>query len=139
MKAMLKLYNWCLKTLLGVRRSTCNDVCYLESGYKPLKDLVGLKQYTFFRNMWQVRYRNEDDPLLFVMNLASRNTVTGRLVRMYTNNNAKHISSVMQNAKDKTVHGDSSRRMIYKDLNQILLLMKYIEQSIQLMKSIDFP
>ena len=39
MKPMLKLYNWGLKTLLGVRRSTCNDVCCVESGYMPL-DLV---------------------------------------------------------------------------------------------------
>ena len=34
-KPVNKLYNWCIKELLGVRRSTCNDVCYMESGYPP--------------------------------------------------------------------------------------------------------
>ena len=123
MKPMLKLYNWCLKTLLGVRRSTCNDVCYVESGYMPLKDLVGLKQNTFFRSMWQERSGNEDDPLLFVMNLASRsNTVTGRLVREYMNNDPKDRSSVMESVRDNIIRSDSSRRVTYKDLNPSLVV-----------------
>lgn len=32
LKPIVKLYNWCQKELLGVRRTTCNDVCYLEAG-----------------------------------------------------------------------------------------------------------
>ena len=30
LKPMNKMYNWALKHLLSVRRTTCNDVCYLE-------------------------------------------------------------------------------------------------------------
>ena len=37
MVKMVKFYNWCLKKLFGVRKSTCNDVCYVESGYPPLQ------------------------------------------------------------------------------------------------------
>lgn len=39
LKPIVKLYNWALKQLLGVRMTTCNDVCYLEAGCPPLKDL----------------------------------------------------------------------------------------------------
>lgn len=38
LRFMNKLYNWCLKKLLGVRRNICNDVCHIESGYLPLPD-----------------------------------------------------------------------------------------------------
>lgn len=51
MKSMVKLYRWCLKASPGVRRSTCTGVCYAESGCVPLKDIVGLKQNSFFRSM----------------------------------------------------------------------------------------
>ena len=30
LRPITKLYNWGLKQLLGVRKTTCNDTCYLE-------------------------------------------------------------------------------------------------------------
>ena len=48
LKPVCKLYNWALKQMLGVRLTTCNDVCYIESGYAPLKALVKFKQSNFF-------------------------------------------------------------------------------------------
>ena len=40
-----KLCNMCIKQLLGVSTSTCNDdMCYIELGYPSLKDLVLSKQ-----------------------------------------------------------------------------------------------
>ena len=44
LKPINKIYNWSLKQLLGVRFSTCNDVCYLESGYSPLSAIIKNKQ-----------------------------------------------------------------------------------------------
>ncbi len=35
-----KLYHWALKSLLDVRGSTCNGICYLESGCPPLRAVV---------------------------------------------------------------------------------------------------
>lgn len=51
LKPMIKLYNWCLKELLGVRKKTCNDLCYVEAGYSPLQHLVQYKQHKFVKNM----------------------------------------------------------------------------------------
>ena len=49
LRPVMKLYHLSLKQLLGVRGTTCNDLCYLELGYPPLKDLVRSKQRKFFR------------------------------------------------------------------------------------------
>ena len=43
------LYNRRIKELL--RRSTCNDVCYIEAGYSSLHQIVKKKQHSVFRKM----------------------------------------------------------------------------------------
>ena len=48
LKPIVRLYNWALKHLLGVRKSTPNYVCYAEVGYPSLLDLVNFKQQKFF-------------------------------------------------------------------------------------------
>ncbi len=48
LRPVIKLYNWGLKQLLGVRMTTCNDLCYLESGFPPLRALVTQRQRKFF-------------------------------------------------------------------------------------------
>ena len=58
----------CIKQLLGVRTSTCNDMCYIELGYPLLKVLVRSKQRNFFTKLWQERSRMADDPLAFTIN-----------------------------------------------------------------------
>ncbi len=50
-----KLYNWSLKSLLDVRGNTCNDLCYIESGYPPLKVQVKKRQRMFFASKWEER------------------------------------------------------------------------------------
>ena len=67
LKPMMKLYNWCLKVLLGVRKSTCNDLCYVESGYPPLQDLVCYRQHKFIHASWRERIHQHDNPLHFVL------------------------------------------------------------------------
>ena len=54
LRPVVKLYNWAIKLLLGVRKTTCNEICYLELGLPPLKDLVRNKQRRFFsRMLWE--------------------------------------------------------------------------------------
>ena len=47
-KPMIKLYNWCLKRLLRVKKSTCNGVIYIESGYPPLQDFIKYRQHFLY-------------------------------------------------------------------------------------------
>jgi len=47
-KSIVKIYNWALMQLLGIRPTICNDVCYIKSGYISVNSLVKSKQRTFF-------------------------------------------------------------------------------------------
>ena len=52
LKPLCKIYNWSLKRLLDVRLTTCNDVCYIESGYSSLRAIVKDRQRRFFIKMY---------------------------------------------------------------------------------------
>lgn len=118
LKPIVKLYNWCLKQLLGVRKNTCNDVCYAESGFPPLHDLVRHKQHKFFCKMWQERLEYQDDPLLYIINkVKNNNTVTGRLLINYINNDVVDLCEAKQKVINGISESNSSRRLTYKDIN----------------------
>ena len=46
-KPIEKQYNWCIKQLLGVRKTTNNNACMVELGLPPLRALIEAKQRTF--------------------------------------------------------------------------------------------
>ena len=118
LKPMIKLYNWCIKRLLGVRKSTCNDVCYVEAGYPPLQDLVRNKQHKFIRTMWQERSSYTDDPLTFVIALVrGSSTCTGRMLKEFINNDVPEMPVTMQKVVQGIVNSDTSRRLTYKEIN----------------------
>lgn len=118
LKPITSLYNWCLKELLGVRRSTCNDVCYIEAGYPSLHQIVKNKQHTFFRKMWQEKSDMVDDPLIFAINLAiDSNSPTSRLIRRCVMTDAEEVhDDVTPSLRNR----DSSRRKTYVELNPSL-------------------
>ena len=58
----IKLYNWSIEQLLGVRLSTCSDVCYAELGLPPIKYLFKAKQRKFFQSLWRDQQHMRDDP-----------------------------------------------------------------------------
>ena len=51
-KPMEKLYNMCIKHLLGVRKNTTTSLCMVELGLPPLKALVAQRQRKCFKKMW---------------------------------------------------------------------------------------
>lgn len=62
-KPIEKQYKWCIKQLLGVRKTTNNDVCMVESGLPSLRALIKNKQIHFFHKMSE-RNTMDDDPLM---------------------------------------------------------------------------
>ena len=118
LKPIDKLFNWCVKQLLGVRRTTCNDVCYVESGYPPLKDLIKYNQHKFFHKMWAERSEYQDDPLAFVIGtVINTNMITSRLVRDFITNDVEDLSVAIQRVTANISESESSRRKTYKDIN----------------------
>ena len=118
LRPVVKLYNWAIKLLLGVRKTTCNDTCYLELGLPPLQDLVRSRQRKFFSGMWRERSLMEDDPLVLTMK-----TVLGA---RYRTRNYLHslihvgvddIGEGIENLKHNIRNANSSRRLTYKEMN----------------------
>ena len=115
LKPINKIYNWSLKQMLGVRFSTCNDVCYLESGYPPLSAIIKSKQRTFFSKMYDVRENMFDDPLGYVLKLVLNSRYN---TKTYLNNLISNpYLNDYQYESDKLKHtirsSNSSRRIVY--------------------------
>ena len=115
LKPVCKLYNWALKQMLGVRLTTCNDVCYIESGYAPLKSLVKSKQRKFFTKMYNDRIELNDDPFGYVLKfvLSSRYKTKNYLNDLLNNSNVNDYQLESELLKDNLRRSESSRRTIY--------------------------
>ena len=117
LKPVCKIYNWALKKLLGVRLTTCNDVCYIESGYPSLKALVKGKQRKFFTKMYNERSMLLDDPLGYVINFVLSNRYTTRTyLKNLIDNNVNDIECDRQILKNNIISSNSSRRITYFNL-----------------------
>ena len=118
LKPIIKMYNWCIKELLGVKKTTCTDLCYVEGGFTSLKSLIEYKQHRFFRNIWQQRSTLNDDPLVHAINLVrNSNTSTSRLVRNYITREVVSLDQDRQNLIHNIAQSESSRRLTYKYMN----------------------
>ena len=64
LKMAESMYMKAVKALLGVRITTPNDLCLIESGLKPLKSIVQKRQKKFFEKMLDARSDMNDDPFM---------------------------------------------------------------------------
>lgn len=117
-KPVVKLYNWAMKELLGVRRATPNIVCYAELGYPSLPDLLKYRQHKFFNKMWCERSSMVDDPLSFAIHsVTEANTPVGKIVRDMIHDNVPKMSELLVNVHNAITNSDTSRCNVYKDIN----------------------
>ena len=120
-KPVVEVYNWSLKQLLGVSKSTLNVVYYVESGYPSLRDLVKYRQHIFFKKMWDDRCSMSDDPLSFAMRkVMGENTSAGRTVSQMIREEVLGMSVLLEKAKRSVTESDGSRCIAYKDINPTL-------------------
>ncbi|KAI3382316.1 hypothetical protein SNEBB_005021 [Seison nebaliae] len=117
-KPVLRLYNWGIKQLLGVRMSTCNELCYVELGYPTLKALITNRQRKFFGKMWNERREMLDDPWSYAIRLMqSSGTPTSRYLQDLIENDRDDITESLHSLKTAIGQSTSSRRSMYKILN----------------------
>lgn len=96
LKPAVKLYNCCLKKLLGVRKSDCNDVFCVESGYPSLQDLCGTDNMFFPPVSGKRDHNLINNPLAFVTGLAQASgTCTSRLARKFVIINVTPLREAM--------------------------------------------
>ena len=130
LKPVTKLYNWAVKQLLGVRRSTSNFVCYTELGYPCLEDLVKQKQHKFFVKMWRERQEFHDDPLMLAMRMVrNANVPAGRLINSFLDSEVPTNDDIMNIVREKLRTKTTSRCVIYKEINPDLVINPiYVEK-----------
>lgn len=118
LKPVTKLYNWCLKQLLGVRRSTSNLVGYVESGSPSLEELVQQKQHKFFDRMWRERRKLDDDPLTLVVKMVREtNAAAARLINNFLSSTVPTYDDILNIVRDKLRNEFTSRCVVYKEIN----------------------
>ena len=120
-RPVARLYNTCIKTLLGVRSSTCNDICYVELGLPPIKATITLRQRSFVRNMWRTRSGLNDDPWTFAMQIArgARNVTSRHLENLLTQD-INDVDMANEDTRRSIVTSISSRRTKYTAMNPTL-------------------
>ena len=69
-QAVDKLYTRAIKYLLGVRKTTPNDLCLVEIGISPLAAVVKQKQFNVSHKLINARTGDYQDPFMFTLHMA---------------------------------------------------------------------
>ena len=75
LKALESMYTTAIKALLGVRKSTCTDLCLIESGYPTLKALVMKRRIDFLKKT--IPHLDREDPLSRALDLCEKANTNG--------------------------------------------------------------
>ena len=107
-----------MKQLLDVRMTSCNDVCYVESGYNSLTSIVRHKQRLYFAKMSNERFGLQDDPLGYSLRLVLGNNynTSKYLKNLIDNSNFNDYQQDTESMKTSLRESESSRRRVYCDL-----------------------
>ncbi len=101
---------WCIKKLLGVRKTTRNNLCLLEIGCPPLHALVKAKQRAFFHKMWRERRDMQDDlPSHAIHVTLNSSTVTSRFLFDIIHTNVDDIHDAYNSLKTSAVFSVSPK------------------------------
>ena len=118
LKPVEKQYKWCIKQLLGVRKTTNNDLCMAELGLPVLRVLVKAKQRKFFKKMWLERNSMTDDPLIHVLKIAiGYNDARSRYIMDLITNDYDDILEDQLTLKMKIRNSLSNRVIFYRSVN----------------------
>ena len=118
LKPVEKQYKWCLKQLLGVRKTTNNDVCMVELGIPPLRALVKAKQRIFFSKMYSERNEMNDDPLMHAVRVVlDYNDAMSRYINDLISCDTDDIADAIIKLKINVSNSVSNRLSFYKAIN----------------------
>ena len=117
-KPIGKQYKWCVKQVLGVRKTTNNDVCMVELGVPPVKALIKAKQRKFFTKMWRERNAMTDDPLAHAMRIVMEyNDNVSRYIRDMTSDYTDDVEEAQTVLKQNLLRSTSNRLAFYRCVN----------------------
>lgn len=115
--SMNTIYINSIKLLLGIRHSIPEDIVLIESGFKPLKQIVREKQLQFYRNKVLPRLDMLNDPLAMVFKVVERDCPS--LINFFKQDTVPHFDT-LDNIKNTVINSDRSRSMKYIQINPML-------------------
>ena len=116
-----KLYIGAIKSLLGVRKTTANDLCLLELGVPPLQALVKQRQHDFFTKMVNERSSVYHDPFFFAYELTrDLNPVTYRSINNVLSV-GNHIVIAIDVLKARVLRTGRTKFVTYREINPLLI------------------
>ena len=112
------LYMSVIKTLLGVRKTTCCDICLIESGFMSLSDAVSLRRTKYFQgeciNLPNTSILSFALQLVESIDIASNILIRDILLLRFRKRDC------LENTAKKGRQSDSSKRLTYISLNPTL-------------------
>lgn len=113
-----QLYMTAIKTLLGVRRTTPNNLCLIEIGYPTATGYVRSIQSRFFRNIIAQREGMDDDPFWLAWSLAkAARTPCARYISDLLGESDPRSSDI-HDLKEKVSQAESTKSVTYcNDIN----------------------
>lgn len=127
------MYFTAIKNLLGVRRTTANDLCLLELGMPSIDGYVKNSQYRFLKRLIETRANETDfDPFMYVYNLCLRdNTACAKYISKLLAQDGNFITKDMDNIRSRVRDSNRSKFLSYKDMNPNLNVnCFYLNQSV---------
>ena len=113
------LYMGIIKSLLAVRKTSCNDLCLIECDMPTLKAAIRHRQHKYLRK--KLIDAHDESPLRFAINLVeSANTASYKIIK-----DTFAASDILKKDKQKLTQDvrenyDSPKRMTYLSLNPLL-------------------
>ena len=111
-----------VKSFLGVRVSTPNDLCYVELGMPSLESHVKQAQAKFFQKMLSDRRGLTHDPFWHVWKLCqSENTPAYRYIMELVENDRDFITDEQQSLATRVRESTKTKSVAYRDIMNPML------------------
>ena len=112
------MYMKAIKMLLGVRQSSPNDACLIESGYPSLEAAVRQRQQKFFKQMKESRRGMTDDPLMFALELTEQgNPVMSRYIDSVMMEEGDILKNDLVKRKESMLSAVNTKATTYCNVN----------------------
>lgn len=99
------MYAACIRTLLGVRKTTATDLCLAETGLPPLATWIQSAQKSAIDRLIRTRGQEEDDPFAKawrLVNLEPKTPCAKYIIRLMDSNPAQETEEMMIRIQQST-------------------------------------
>ena len=118
LKPVQGMYFSAIKALLGVRRTTANDLCLIELGLPSLSGYVKDAQFKFLKRILAARIGMDDDPFMFAYKLCDgANTPCARYIRKLINSPGNFVADDIDTIKNRIRASQRTKFKTYLELN----------------------